>query len=128
MSKYCFCSFKGYSLEDAAILSVNGDVDIQSIVAGSLPMAYPRNAQRNLELLTELKAPPLPEEPIELFIGILSAGSHFTERMAVRRSWMSSVRNSSGAMARFFVALVILSLTILVLLIVFSIFMSRETY
>ncbi|XP_052146272.1 hydroxyproline O-galactosyltransferase GALT5-like [Oryza glaberrima] len=95
----------GYSLEDAAILSVNGDVDIQSIVAGSLPMAHPRNAQRNLELLTELKAPPLPEEPIELFIGILSAGSHFTERMAVRRSWMSSVRNSSGAMARFFVAL-----------------------
>uniref|UniRef100_A0A0E0KHP7 Hexosyltransferase n=1 Tax=Oryza punctata TaxID=4537 RepID=A0A0E0KHP7_ORYPU len=95
----------GYSIEDAAILSVNGDVDIQSIVAGSLPMAHPRNAQRKLELLTELKAPPLPEGPIELFIGILSAGSHFTERMAVRRSWMSSVRNSSSAMARFFVAL-----------------------
>uniref|UniRef100_J3LRR9 Hexosyltransferase n=2 Tax=Oryza brachyantha TaxID=4533 RepID=J3LRR9_ORYBR len=95
----------GYNLEDAAILSVNGDVDIQSIVAGSLPMAHPSNAERNLDLLTELKAPPLPEEPIELFIGILSAGSHFTERMAVRRSWMSSVRNSSSTMARFFVAL-----------------------
>ncbi|KAF0913104.1 hypothetical protein E2562_020243 [Oryza meyeriana var. granulata] len=95
----------GYNLEDAAILSVNGDVDIQSIVAGSLPMVHPSNAQRNLELLTELKAPSLPEKPIELFIGILSAGSHFTERMAVRRSWMSSVRNSSSTMARFFVAL-----------------------
>ncbi|KAG8062163.1 hypothetical protein GUJ93_ZPchr0003g16577 [Zizania palustris] len=60
---------------------------------------------RNLEFLTELKAPPLPEEPIELFIGILCAGSHFTERMAVRRSWMSSVRKSSITMAQFFVAL-----------------------
>uniref|UniRef100_A0A0D9VXP7 Galectin domain-containing protein n=1 Tax=Leersia perrieri TaxID=77586 RepID=A0A0D9VXP7_9ORYZ len=95
----------GYTLEDAAILSVNGDVDIQSIVAGSLPITHPSNAQRNLESLTELKAPPLPEEPIELFIGILSAGSHFTERMAVRRSWMSSVRSSSITVARFFVAL-----------------------
>ncbi|KAG8044061.1 hypothetical protein GUJ93_ZPchr0109g40564 [Zizania palustris] len=74
-------------------------------VAGSLPIAYPSNVQRNLEFLTELKAPPLPEEPIELFIGILCAGSHFTERMAVRRSWMSSVRKSSITMAQFFVAL-----------------------
>ncbi|KAG8097854.1 hypothetical protein GUJ93_ZPchr0013g36215 [Zizania palustris] len=95
----------GFILEDAAMLSVGGNVDIQSIVAGSLPTAHPSNVQRNLEFLTELKAPPLPEEPIELFIGILSAGSHFTERMAVRRSWMSSVRNSSITMARFFVAL-----------------------
>ncbi|KAL5218503.1 hypothetical protein ABZP36_019187 [Zizania latifolia] len=80
----------GFILEDAAMLSVSGDVDIQSIVAGSLPMAHPSNVQRNLEFLTELKAP-LPEKPIELFIGILSAGSHFTERMAVRISWMSSI-------------------------------------
>ncbi|RCV41389.1 hypothetical protein SETIT_9G132100v2 [Setaria italica] len=95
----------GFVLEDATILSVIGDIDVQSIVAGSLPTAHPSIVQRNLELLTELKAPPLAEENVELFIGILSAGNHFTERMAARRSWMSSVRNSSSVVARFFVAL-----------------------
>ncbi|XP_039783079.1 hydroxyproline O-galactosyltransferase GALT6-like isoform X2 [Panicum virgatum] len=94
----------GFVLEDATILSVIGDIDVQSIVAGSLPTAHPSIVQRNLELLTELKAPPLSEENVELFIGILSAGNHFTERMAARRSWMSSVRNSSSTVARFFVA------------------------
>ncbi|CAL4943789.1 unnamed protein product [Urochloa decumbens] len=95
----------GFVLEDASILSVIGDIDVQSIVAGSLPTAHPSIVQRNLELLTELQAPPLAEEDVELFIGILSAGNHFTERMAARRSWMSSVRNSSSTVARFFVAL-----------------------
>ncbi|CAM0875361.1 unnamed protein product [Alopecurus aequalis] len=94
----------GFILEDAATVQVNGDVEVRSMVAGTLPTAHPNIGQRNLELLAELKASPL-EEPVELFIGILSAGSHFTERMAVRRSWMSSVRNSSSTMARFFVAL-----------------------
>ena len=59
-------------------MSVIGDIDVQSVVAGSLPTAHPSIVQRNLELLTELKAPPLAEENVELFIGILSAGSHFT--------------------------------------------------
>ncbi|KAG0548085.1 hypothetical protein BDA96_01G136400 [Sorghum bicolor] len=95
----------GFVLEDAKIFSVNGNIDIKSIVAGSLPTAHPSIAQRNLELLTELKTPPLGKENIELFIGVLSAGSHFTERMAVRRSWMSLMRNSSSIVARFFVAL-----------------------
>ncbi|CAN6303956.1 unnamed protein product [Urochloa humidicola] len=95
----------GFVLEDASILSVIGDIDVQSIVAGSLPTTHPSIVQRNLELLTELKAPPLAEGDVELFIGILSAGNHFTERMAARRSWMSSVRNSSSTVARFFVAL-----------------------
>jgi hydroxyproline O-galactosyltransferase 2/3/4/5/6 len=106
----CWCFFfgiKGFLLEDATILSVNGNIDIKSIVAGSLPTTHPSIVQRNLELLTELKTPPLGKENVELFIGILSAGSHFTERMAVRRSWMSLVRNSSSIVARFFVALVI---------------------
>ncbi|TVU45592.1 hypothetical protein EJB05_05082, partial [Eragrostis curvula] len=94
----------GFVLEDATILSVNGDIDVESIVAGSLPTAHPSIVKGNLELLTEFRAPPL-EEHVELFIGILSAGSHFTERMALRRSWMSSVRNSSSTVARFFVAL-----------------------
>ncbi|XP_062214923.1 hydroxyproline O-galactosyltransferase GALT5-like [Phragmites australis] len=95
----------GFVLEDATILSLNGDVDLESVVAGSLPTAHPSIVQTSLELLTELKAPPLAEEHVDLFIGILSAGSHFTERMALRRSWMSSVRNSSTMVARFFVAL-----------------------
>uniref|UniRef100_A0ACD5X7B4 Uncharacterized protein n=1 Tax=Avena sativa TaxID=4498 RepID=A0ACD5X7B4_AVESA len=94
----------GFILEDAATVQVNGDIAVKSMVAGTLPTAHPNIVQRNLELLAELKAPH-PEEPVELFIGILSAGSHFTERMAVRRSWMSAVRNSSSTMARFFVAL-----------------------
>lgn len=89
-------------------MSVVGDIDVQSMIAGSLPTAHPSIVQRNLELLAELKAPPA-EENVELFIGILSAGNHFTERMAARRSWMSSVRNSSSTVARFFVALVILT-------------------
>ncbi|XP_066386477.1 hydroxyproline O-galactosyltransferase GALT6-like [Miscanthus floridulus] len=95
----------GFVLEDAKIFSVNGNIDIKSIVAGSLPTAHPSIVQRNLELLTELKTPPLGKENVEMFIGVLSAGSHFTERMAVRRSWMSLVRNSSSIVARFFVAL-----------------------
>ncbi|XP_044368007.1 hydroxyproline O-galactosyltransferase GALT5 isoform X2 [Triticum aestivum] len=94
----------GFDLEDVATVQANGDIEVESMFAGTLPAVHPNILQRNLELLSELKAPP-PEEPVELFIGILSAGSHFTERMAVRRSWMSAVRNSSSTMARFFVAL-----------------------
>lgn len=55
----------------------------------------------------EWKAPPLSGGPVELFIGILSAGNHFAERMAVRKSWMQSrLIKSSKVVARFFVALV----------------------
>lgn len=89
-------------------MSLNGDLEIQSIFAGSLPTSHPSFApQRHLEMSTEWKAPPLPDGPVELFIGILSAGNHFAERMAVRKSWMSAVRKSSNIVARFFVALVI---------------------
>ncbi|KAI4998566.1 hypothetical protein ZWY2020_053908 [Hordeum vulgare] len=94
----------GFDLEDVATVQANGDIEVESMFAGTLPAVHHNIIERNLELLAELKAPP-PEEPVELFIGILSAGSHFTERMAVRRSWMSAVRNSSSTMARFFVAL-----------------------
>ena len=51
------------------------------------------------------KTSPLPTEPVELFIGILSAANHFAERMAVRKSWMIATK-SSNSVARFFVALV----------------------
>lgn len=53
------------------------------------------------------RAPPLPQGSAELFIGILSAGNHFAERMAVRKSWMQHrLIKSSNVVARFFVALV----------------------
>ena len=61
----------------------------------------------HLELLPQWKAPPLPHLNMELFIGILSAGNHFAERMAVRKSWMQHrLIRSSHVVARFFVALV----------------------
>ncbi|XP_010255835.1 PREDICTED: hydroxyproline O-galactosyltransferase GALT6-like [Nelumbo nucifera] len=97
----------GFVLEDATGLSLNGDVNVHSIVAASLPTAHPSYAmQKLLEMSTKWKAPPLPEGPVELFIGILSAGNHFAERMAVRKSWMQSeLIKSSNVVARFFVAL-----------------------
>ncbi|KAF6151426.1 hypothetical protein GIB67_020650 [Kingdonia uniflora] len=97
----------GFVLEDATGLSLNGDVEVQSIFAASLPTSHPSFApQRNLEMSTRWKAPALPDGVVELFIGILSAGNHFAERMAVRKSWMQSkLITSSKVVARFFVAL-----------------------
>jgi hypothetical protein len=57
-------------------------------------------------MLPSWQAPPLPDEPVEIFIGILSAGNHFAERMAARKTWMSAAQKSSNVVARFFVALV----------------------
>ena len=87
---------------------MNGDVDVHSIFAASLPNAHPSVApQQHLEMVTKWQAPPIPDGPVELFIGILSAGSHFSERMALRKSWMQhkSIK-SSKYVARFFVAMV----------------------
>ncbi|KAL2344241.1 hypothetical protein Fmac_005526 [Flemingia macrophylla] len=97
----------GFSLEDATGLSVKGDVDVHSIFAASLPTSHPSFApQMHLELLPQWKAPPLLHVNVELFIGILSAGNHFAERMAVRKSWMQhKLIKSSDVVARFFVAL-----------------------
>ncbi|KAL8225656.1 hypothetical protein R6Q57_018213 [Mikania cordata] len=97
----------GFALEDATGLSLKGDVDVNAIFAGSLPSANPSfDAQRSLEMLNKWKAPPLPDAPVDLFIGVLSAGNHFAERMAVRKSWMQyDLIKSSHAAARFFVAL-----------------------
>lgn len=53
------------------------------------------------------KALPLPKSPVRLFIGVLSATNHFSERMAIRKTWMqSSVIKINNAVVRFFVALV----------------------
>ena len=87
---------------------MNGDVDVHSVFAASLPSSHPSFApQMHLEMSPKWKAPPLPYGNAELFIGILSAGNHFAERMAVRKSWMQDkLIKSSHAVARFFVALV----------------------
>lgn len=81
---------------------------MHSVFAASLPSTHPSFApQRHLEMLPKWQAPPLPDEPVELFIGILSAGNHFSERMAVRKSWMQHPSlKSSNVVARFFVAMV----------------------
>lgn len=94
-------------LEDATGLSLNGDLDVESVFVGSLPTKNPSVApQSYLDFSTLWQAPPLPDGPVEIFVGILSSGNHFAERMAVRKTWMSSVRESSNVVARFFVALV----------------------
>ncbi|VFQ73399.1 unnamed protein product [Cuscuta campestris] len=97
----------GFALEDATGLWLNGDIDVHSVFATSLPISNPSFApQKNLEMSNGLRAPPLLDLPVELFIGVLSAGNHFAERMAIRRSWMQhKLIKSSNAVARFFVAL-----------------------
>ena len=89
-------------------MSVNGDIDVHSIFAASLPATHPSFApQKHIEMLTQWKAPSLPKKNVELFIGVLSAGNHFAERMAVRKSWMQHrLIRSSLVVARFFVAMV----------------------
>uniref|UniRef100_A0A5B6YLR8 Putative beta-1,3-galactosyltransferase 19 n=1 Tax=Davidia involucrata TaxID=16924 RepID=A0A5B6YLR8_DAVIN len=97
----------GFALEDATGLYLNGDIDVHSIFAASLPTSHPSFApQKLLEKSRKWQAPALPDGPVELFIGILSAGNHFAERMAVRKSWMQhKLVQSSNVVARFFVAL-----------------------
>ncbi|XP_008221709.1 PREDICTED: hydroxyproline O-galactosyltransferase GALT6-like [Prunus mume] len=97
----------GFALEDATGLSVNGDIDVHSVLAASLPTSHPSFApSMHLEMVTRWKVPSLPYGHVELFIGILSAGNHFAERMAVRKSWMQhKLIKSSRVVARFFVAL-----------------------
>ncbi|TYH61887.1 hypothetical protein ES332_D07G082400v1 [Gossypium tomentosum] len=96
----------GYTLEDAIGLTLNGDIDVHAVFASSLPTSHPSDAtQKNLEMSNQWKAPPLPGQPVDLFIGILSAGNHFAERMAIRKSWMQhNLVKSSIVHVRFFVA------------------------
>jgi len=100
--------FQGFTLEDATGLAITGGIDVHSVHATALPKAHPNSSlQQALEMSERWKAHPVPEEPIHLFIGILSATNHFTERMAIRKTWMQFPAIQSGnAVARFFVALV----------------------
>ncbi|KAL1807209.1 hypothetical protein ACET3Z_030277 [Daucus carota] len=97
----------GFTLEDATGLSIKEDVSVHSVFATSLPTSHPSFAPLGLlEMVPKWKAPPLFDSPVEFFIGIISAGNHFAERMAVRKSWMQhkSIK-SSNVVARFFVAM-----------------------
>ncbi|CAL9226242.1 unnamed protein product [Arabidopsis halleri] len=97
----------GFTIEDATGLAVTGDVDIHSVHATSLSTSHPSfSPQKAIEFSSEWKAPPLPGTPFRLFMGVLSATNHFSERMAVRKTWMQhpSIK-SSDVVARFFVAL-----------------------
>ncbi|KAF7838399.1 hydroxyproline O-galactosyltransferase GALT6 [Senna tora] len=97
----------GFALEDATGLSLSGDIDVQSVFAASLPSAHPSFApQQQIDLSSRWRAPSLPEFDVELFIGVLSTGNHFAERMALRKSWMQhKLIKSSRVVSRFFVAL-----------------------
>lgn len=98
--------FQGFTLEDATGLSLSGDIDVHSVFAASLPSTHPSFApQKNLDWSDRWRAPPVPNFDVDMFIGILSAGNHFAERMAVRKSWMQHrLIKTSKVVARFFVA------------------------
>ncbi|KAF8655705.1 hypothetical protein HU200_061028 [Digitaria exilis] len=97
----------GFALEDATGLAVTGGIDVHSVYATALPKAHPSfSLQQVLEMSERWKARPVPEEPIQLFVGILSATNHFSERMAIRKTWMQFPAIQLGnVIARFFVAL-----------------------
>lgn len=103
-----YLASQGFTIEDATGLAITGDVDIHSVHATSLSTSHPSfSPQKAIEFSPEWKAPPLPDTPFRLFIGVLSATKHFSERMAVRKTWMQhpSIK-VSHVVARFFVALV----------------------
>ncbi|CAN6357048.1 unnamed protein product [Urochloa humidicola] len=97
----------GFALEDATGLAVTGGIDVHSVYATALPRAHPSfSLQQVLDMSEKWKACPVPEEPIQLFVGILSATNHFAERMAIRKTWMQFPAIQLGnVVARFFVAL-----------------------
>ena len=107
---------------------MSGDIDVHSVFAASLPSSNPSFApQRHLEWSGRWRALPLPSFDVELFIGILSAGNHFAERMAVRKSWMQhELIKSSKVVARFFVALVVMAAYMYMVLISFLMFKMRS--
>ncbi|GAB4839908.1 Hydroxyproline O-galactosyltransferase galt6 [Ancistrocladus abbreviatus] len=97
----------GFDLEDATGLHIYGDVDIHSVYTASLPRLHPSfSSHRHLEMSAEWQAPHLPDGHIDLFIGIISAGDHFAERMAIRKSWLQhNLIRTSTVVARFLLAL-----------------------
>lgn len=101
---------QGYMVEEATGILVAGDVDLVSMTVTSLPVTHPSYyPEMVLEQGDIWKAPPVPVEEVELFVGIMSSSNHFAERMAVRKTWLQSKSiQSSEVVARFFVALVLI--------------------
>ncbi|KAL2532073.1 putative beta-1 [Abeliophyllum distichum] len=97
-----------YALKDTTRLSFNGDIEIHSTFATSLPASDPSfSLQRHLVLSNKWKAPAIPNGSVELLVGNLSAGNHFSERMVVTKSSLQhKLIKSSNVVACFFVALV----------------------
>ena len=87
---------------------VGGDVDVQALIATSLPSLPPKSIDEKIfENGHLLRAPKLKNGPIDLFIGVLSASDHFTQRMAMRSSWFQAEPiKSAKVVTRFFVAMV----------------------
>lgn len=86
---------------------IGGDVDLQAIIATSLPSSPPKTVNEQIFENWQLwKAPELRNQPLSLFIGVLSSSNHFPERMAIRSTWFQDKRIQSGdVVARFFVAM-----------------------
>ncbi|KAL2474976.1 putative beta-1 [Abeliophyllum distichum] len=97
----------GFTLEDATGLAIKGDVEVHSVYATSLPTSHPSfSTNKVLEFFEKWRSHPIPQDNIQLFIGVLSATNHFAERMAIRKTWMQSLAIKSSKVAvRFFVAL-----------------------
>ncbi|KAI5055138.1 hypothetical protein GOP47_0030283 [Adiantum capillus-veneris] len=97
----------GLSEEITVASYVGGDVDLQALIATSLPSVPPKTVTEQIfENWQQWKAPKLGNQPLSLFIGILSSSNHFAERMAIRSTWFQDRRiQSAEVVARFFVAL-----------------------
>ncbi|XP_073008832.1 hydroxyproline O-galactosyltransferase GALT2 isoform X1 [Typha latifolia] len=97
----------GFTLEDATGLAIKGDVEIHSVFATALPLTHASfSPHQVLEMSENWRSHPLPDNPVIIFIGVLSSSNHFAERMAARKTWMQSPEiKSSNVVARFFVAL-----------------------
>ncbi|MCO5567791.1 hypothetical protein L7F22_021487 [Adiantum nelumboides] len=97
----------GLSEEITIASYVGGDVDLQALIATSLPSVPPKTVTEQIfENWQQWKAPKLHNQPLSLFIGVLSSSNHFAERMAIRSTWFQDQRiQSAEVVARFFVAL-----------------------
>lgn len=86
---------------------ISGDVDLQAIIATSLPSVLPKKFHEEIFENWQLwRAPKLHDGPISLFIGVLSASNHFAERMAMRSTWFQAEPiQLAKVVARFFVAM-----------------------
>ncbi|KAK6280085.1 hypothetical protein POUND7_020352 [Theobroma cacao] len=83
---------------------ISGDIKLTSVLASGLPTSEDLEHINDLDSLRVV--PLLPNQPLDLFIGVFSTANNFKRRMAVRRTWMQYPAVKSGAVAvRFFVGL-----------------------